>query len=208
MKYSAILASAFLGLSMGAFAQQYSTSVPAGTKIEVRTNDTIDVKNTSDGRIYSGVVNSNVMDPNGNVAIPKGSNAELIVRNLTSQNMSVDLESVSVNGNRYIVASNGVNRSTGKGIGKNKRTAEYVGGGAAIGSIIGAIAGGGKGAAIGAAIGGASGAGTQAITKGNSVRIPSESVLTFRLDQPLQVGQGAFAQDNGYTRDGYHYHNR
>lgn len=207
MKNFAILTSAVLGLSMGAFAQ-YATSIPAGTKIEVRTNDTIDVKNTSDGRIYSGVVNNNVMDPNGNVAIPKGSNAELIVRNLTSQNMTLDLESVSVNNRRYIVSTTDVNRSGGKGIGKNKRTAEYVGGGAVIGSIIGAIAGGGKGAAIGGAIGAASGAGTQTLTKGKSVRIPSESVLTFRLDQPLQLGQGAFAQDNGYTRGGYHYHNR
>lgn len=194
-------------LALSAYAQ-IATTIPVGTKIEVRTNDTIDVRNASDGRIYSGVVNNNVTDGNGNVAIPKGSNAELTVRNVASHNLTVDLESVTVNGNRYIVNADDHTQSGGVGVGKNKRTGEYVGGGALLGTIIGAIAGGGKGAAIGAASGAAAGAGTQTLTKGRAVKIGSESVLTFRLNQPLQVGQGRYAQDNGYTRNGYHYHNR
>jgi hypothetical protein len=58
-----------------------------------------------------------------------------------------------------------------------------VGGAAAIGTLIGAIAGGGDGAAIGAAVGAAGGAAAQVLTRGDQVRIPAESVLTFRLDQ-------------------------
>ena len=78
--------------------------------------------------------------------------------------MSVDLESVTVNGRRYMVSAEAYDKSRGSGLGKNKRTGEYVGGGAALGAIIGAIAGGGKGAAIGAAAGGGAGAGTQVLT--------------------------------------------
>ena len=193
-------------LLVGAAAGGQTDTVPAGTKIEVRTNQTIDMKNTSDGRIFSGVVNQDVMDSNGNLVIPKGANAELIVRNVSSKDMLVDLESVTANGRRYVVSASEYNQGSKSGLGKNKRTGEYVGGGAALGAIIGAIAGGGKGAAIGALGGGAAGAGAQVLTRGSSVRIPAESVLTFRLEQPLQVGQGPYARDNGYTRNGRHYH--
>jgi len=72
-------------------------------------------------------------------------------------------------------------------VGGNKRTAKYTGGGAAIGAIIGAIAGGGKGAAIGAGSGAGAGALTQILTKGGSIKVPVETVLTFKLDRPLRV---------------------
>jgi outer membrane lipoprotein SlyB len=72
-------------------------------------------------------------------------------------------------------------------VGVNKRTAVFTGGGAAIGAIIGAIAGGGKGAAIGAASGAGAGAVTQIVTKGNSIKVPAETILTFKLDRTLQV---------------------
>ena len=179
-----------IATALAALAQ--SGSVPAGASITVRTNETIDVRNSSDGRIFNGVVDHEVRDSNGNVAIPRGANAELIVRNVGSREMAVDLESVDVNGRRYAVNTNDVTRTGGskQGLGENQRTAKYVGGGALLGTIIGAIAGGGKGAAIGAAAGAASGAGTQVLTRGRNVRVPAESLLTFRLEQPLYVSAG------------------
>ena len=74
-----------------------------------------------------------------------------------------------------------------EGVGANKRTGQFVGGGAALGAIIGAIAGGGKGAAIGAVAGAGAGAGTQIITRGKEVHVPAETVLRFRLDRPLRL---------------------
>ena len=71
-----------------------------------------------------------------------------------------------------------------------------------IGAIIGAIAGGGKGAAIGGGVGAAAGAGAQVLTRGKSVNVPAESLVTFRLEQPLQTG----AADRGFSRNGQHYH--
>ena len=72
-----------------------------------------------------------------------------------------------------------------KGLGKNRRTAETVGGGAALGTISGASAGGSSGAAIGAVAGGAGGAGVQIMTKGRDVRVPPDTVLHFRLDHAV-----------------------
>jgi outer membrane lipoprotein SlyB len=147
------------------------------------------------------------MDTSGRVVIPRGSDAELILRDASKNEIVLDLESVNVNGRRYVVnsapetiSSDGTNHK--EGVGANKRTAKYVGGGALVGSIIGAIAGGGKGAAIGAATGAGAGAIGQTVTRGGSVRLPSESLVTFRLDQPMVVG----AADSGFTRDGRHYH--
>jgi hypothetical protein len=193
-----------IGCAVVAFAQ--ADRVPAGTDVTVRTNETIGLKDASDGRIYTGVVDRDVLDSSGRVAIPRGSNAELIVRNINSNERAVDLESITVGGNRYVVAATGADQPTAsekEGVGKNKRTAKYVGGGAVIGSIIGAIAGGGKGAAIGAVAGGAAGAGAQTITRGRDIHVPAESLLTFRLDRPLTVSN---VRDNGYTRNGQHYH--
>jgi len=121
--------------------------------------------------------------------------------------MAIELDAVIVGGHRYMVKADTYESSRRTGVGANKRTGEYVGGGAVFGTIIGAIAGGGKGAAIGALAGGAAGAGAQTVTRGHALHIPAESVLSFRLEQPLEVATGRYERDNGYDRDGYHYHN-
>jgi hypothetical protein len=51
--------------------------------------------------------------------------------------------------------------------------------------VIGAIAGGGTGALVGGLVGAGAGAGAQTLTRGKSVHVPAESMLTFRLEQPL-----------------------
>jgi len=74
-----------------------------------------------------------------------------------------------------------------KGKSRGASTAKRTIGGAAVGSIIGAIAGGGKGAGIGAAVGGGAGAGSEVITKGDQVKIPSETLLDFTLQQDVAI---------------------
>ena len=191
-------------LGVSAWAQQ--DRVPSGTEITVRTNGRIDAKNTNQGRIYSAVVDRDVRDGSGNVVIRRGADAELIIRSSSNRELQLDLESVSVDGRRYVVSTTDeVISSEGDrkdGVGANQRTAKYAGGGAVIGSIIGAIAGGGKGAAIGAIAGGGAGAIWQTATRGRQVNVPAESLLTFRLDRPLRVGDA----DRGRDRNGAHYH--
>lgn len=191
----------FFALATLAIAQV--RTIADGTTVSVRTNETIDAKK-SDGRVFTGVVDQDVTDANGNVAIPRGSNAELIVTQGSNKELSLDLESVTVNGQRYAVTADPSQISSGErdGIGKNKRTGVFIGGGTAIGAIVGAIAGGKKGAAIGAAAGAGAGAGTQVLTRGKAVKVPAESLLTFRLQQTLQRG----AVDRGFLRRGRHYH--
>ena len=177
--------------------------IAAGTTIAVRTNDAIDARDTRIGRVYSGVVDRDVFDMKNRVVIPRGSDVELMVRDIGHHTLALDLDSVVVNGKRYSVTTYDVTREGDQkdGVRANRRTGQFVGGGALFGTILGAVAGGGKGAAIGALAGGAAGAVGQTATRGRRVHVPAESVLTFQLQQPLTL-----APDRGYQRSGQHYH--
>jgi hypothetical protein len=185
----------------GAAVPQTGGTIDAGTTIQVRTNEQINT-DTADGRVYTGVVDKDVMGSNSRLVIPKGSNVELIARKTSNNELALDMDSITVNGRRYSVAVDENVQANKEGLGVNQRTGKYVGGGAALGAIIGAIAGGGKGAAIGAGAGAAAGAGVQVLTRGKNIEVPAESLLTYRLSQPLRAG---FA-DTGYYRNGTHYH--
>ena len=71
--------------------------------------------------------------------------------------------------------------------GKGKRSAALIGGGAGAGAIIGALAGGGKGAAIGAAVGAGAGTAGAGLTGNQDINIPAESLLSFKLQSPVEV---------------------
>ena len=168
-------------------------TIPSGSELVVRNNESIDTKTATEGRTYSAVIERDVMDTSGAVAIPKGSAAELTVRRVStggttgSPELALDVQSVTVSGRRYLLSTEDLERKNKRGIGKNKRTAEMVGGGAALGTVLGAIAGGGKGAVIGAIAGAAAGGTAQVLTKGKEVKVPAETVLTFKLAHPLRM---------------------
>jgi hypothetical protein len=160
----------------------------------VRTEDTINSATAVEVQTYPAEVTDDVLDANGDVVIPHGSNAQIVIRSASkggrfhgTSDLVLDLQSISVEGKQYLVSTSDMRESGKQGLGANKRTAEYTGGAAALGAIVGAIAGGGKGAAIGAGAGAGGGALTQVLTKGGSIRVPAETVLTFRLDKPVQI---------------------
>ena len=165
--------------------------IPVGTEITIRTDDSINARDTGTGQLYGATISQDVFDAMNNVAIPAGTPAKLVVRDIGtggavhSADLVLDLFSISMNGKEYRVDSSDVNINNKRGVGANKRTAEYGGGGAAIGALFGGIFGGGKGAGIGAAAGAGSGLLTQIFTRGKQVQVPAETSLMFRLDQTL-----------------------
>jgi hypothetical protein len=165
-------------------------TIPAGTEVVVRTIDPIDVREPDPRRQFLATVENDVVDSNGTVVIPRGSQAHLIAHRVSGGEVAIDLRSVSVNGVRYILNSDDItNARVREGLGANKRTGTFLAGGALLGTVLGAVAGGGRGAAIGAIAGGAAGAGTQVLTRGSALHIPSETILRFRLDHPVYLYQ-------------------
>jgi hypothetical protein len=164
--------------------------VPAGTSLVIRMIDDVDSERDSVGQTFRASVDEPVV-VDGQTVIPRGADvlAKLVADKdagrLTGRSeLTLDLQSVNVNGTQVAVATGEV---TQQGESRTRQTATRTGGGAALGAIIGAIAGGGRGAAIGAATGAAAGGAVQVLTKGPKVRIPSETRLTFTLQNALAL---------------------
>lgn len=178
------LASLLLLLAPLAVAQTHV--LPEGTTVKVRTDTAIPAKPPANAK-YAAAVADDVNDSSGAVVIPRGSKAELVaVPTENGKDTNLDLRTVNVAGKRYLLTTETNKSSAPVGLGANKRTAKYVGGGAAVGAVLGALLGGGKGAAIGALVGGAGGAGAQVYT-GRKKQIPAETELSYKLAQNLQM---------------------
>jgi BON domain-containing protein len=170
--------------------QPITVTVPANTIVTVRTIDSIDSKTNHAGEVFKASLDAPIVVDN-KVIVPAGADAYVKLADAKSaghitgrSELGLELSSILFQGKTYDVVSSDVKQS---GASRGKQTAERVGGGAALGALIGAIAGGGKGAAIGAAVGGGAGTGTQVLTHGQQVKIPSETRLDFTLQQPLDI---------------------
>jgi hypothetical protein len=165
-------------------------TIPAGTTLSVRTIDSIDSKNSAPGQAFRASLNAPLTHGN-RVIVPVGAPVTLVLaqaksagRIKGSSELEVRVTGIEYHGRGYPVDSS-VYAEQGKG--RGKQTGVRTGIGAAAGALIGGLAGGGKGAGIGAAVGGGAGFGSAALTHGQQVKIPSETVLTFRLEAPLRI---------------------
>ncbi len=165
-------------------------TIASGTTLAVRLVDPIDSETATQGQTFHATLDS-PLAVDGNVVIPAGYPVEGHVVQVQSAGrfagkslLVLQLDRLKAADNYYNVQTD---QYTRQGSSRGTNTAEKVGAGAGIGAIIGAIAGGGKGAAIGAAAGGGLGGGVQAATKGQQIKLPSETVLNFTLQAPVSV---------------------
>lgn len=165
-------------------------TIPAGQSLLVRMIDGVDSSKNHVGDVFHAsletdlTVGNTVVARKGTDVYGRLANAEKSGTFTGKSELQLELTRMVIDGRDYPVVSSDY---TLQGKGQGASTAKKVGGIAAAGAIIGAIAGGGKGAAIGAAAGGATGAGVQVLTKGAQVKVPSETLLEFRLQQPVTV---------------------
>lgn len=164
--------------------------IPAGAQIVVRMIDAVDSETDKLGQTYRAAIDEPVV-VDGQELIPKG--ADAVVKLIDDQRagkltgkteIRLDLVSVTVQGRQLDVLTSDVTQASAS---RTKSSAAVVGGTAALGAVIGAIAGGGRGAAIGAVSGAGAGTAVQVLTKGPKVKIPSESRLSFTLEQALKL---------------------
>jgi hypothetical protein len=170
--------------------QPKQVEIPAGTTVSVRMIDSVDSEINHSGEVFHAsldapiVVDNDVVVPAGTDMYVKLVDARSAGRMTGRSELRLELIRMQFQGKSYVLSSSDYQLA---GTSRGKRTAAMTGGGAVVGAAIGAIAGGGKGAAIGAGVGAATGAGATAATKGKQVKIPSETKLDFRLEQPVEV---------------------
>jgi len=167
-----------------------NVTIPAGQSMLVRMIDGVDSKKNNVGDVFHAsletdlVVNDSVVARKGTDVYGRLAQAKEAGHYAGSSELQLELTRIVIDGKDYPVVSSDY---TLKGKGRGADTAKKVGGGAILGAIIGGIAGGGSGAAIGAGVGSAAGAGVQTLTRGQQVKVPSETLLEFRLQQPVTV---------------------
>ena len=165
-------------------------SIPAGTPVHIQMIDSVDSATNHAGDLFHAslafpiVVNGAAIVPTGTDVYVKLINSSSAGRMAGRSELTLQLVRLDFQGKSYDLSSDDY-QDVGKS--RGKRTAETVGVGAAVGAVLGGIFGGGKGAAIGAGVGGGGGAAAEAATKGQQVRIPSETKLDFNLQQPVTV---------------------
>ncbi len=167
-----------------------SVTLPTDTAVTIRTTEAIDTDRNRVGDIFNATLEDPLTYGDQTIA-PKGTPVKGRIAyaketgKVTGQSeLILELIEMNLNGKQYVLHTSDyqqVGSSTGR------RTATAAGGGAALGAIIGAIAGGGKGAAIGAGTGAVVGTGAAVLTRGDTLKVPVETVLQFKLQSPLTI---------------------
>lgn len=175
-------------------------TVPAGTVLQVRTVEGLSSETSHENDTWHGTLNADIMVDDQTV-IPAGAEVDGRVMEAHAAthysggaSLVLGLEKVSFNGKTYQIATDTWQKKADT---RGKNTAEKVGGGAAVGAILGGIFGGGKGAAIGATAGAGAGAGANTITKGQKVELRPETLVSFRLENPISVMPSASTGRHG-----------
>jgi hypothetical protein len=164
--------------------------IPSGTVVTIRMIDSIDSSRNRPGEVFTASLDAPIV-VGDRVVVSRGADARVRLVNSTSaghvsgrSELQLELVALTIHGTSYQTES-GYYEQHGSSRGTN--TAEKVGGGAVMGALIGGLLGHGKGAAIGSGVGAGAGGVAQASTKGQQVKVASETKLDFTLKQPLVV---------------------
>ena len=163
-------------------------TVPAGTVLNVRLQNSVSSASASPGQSFDAVLDEPLV-VNGKTVAPRGAavtgrvvEAKSSGRLHDSGYIRLTLASIAIDGKATPVETSTL---FAKGSNHNKRNAALIGGGAGAGALIGGLAGGGKGALIGGLVGAGAGTGGAYATGKKDVAFGAERRLSFRLTQPL-----------------------
>jgi hypothetical protein len=158
-----------------------AVTVPAGTVLHVRMQDSLDTRQHGNGHRFTAVMEADVV-VNGVVAIPRGStvygqvtNAKQAGHLVGKSGATLIFTGVMINNQIKPIHSGQIQTVNESGSGRKtvRRTAT--------GAIIGGLVDGSDGAKTGAAIG----LGLSLLTRGDSLKVPSGTLLDVSLASPF-----------------------
>jgi hypothetical protein len=171
--------------------QPRTVTIPAGTSLLIRLNQTLSSDHNFAGDTFQGalespiILDSALVAEHGSKVVGKVVSVKRGGRGDAGSALSITLTQISTTDGQHIqVETSEYDQRTNRDSGKD---AAKVGGGAALGAIIGAIAGGGKGAAIGAGVGGAAGGGDVLYTRGRPAVLQPEARISFQTTAPITI---------------------
>jgi hypothetical protein len=181
------------GPADASFPRQYNQqtqaiTIPAGTSLLIRMIDSVDSSKNKIGDTFLAsleaplVVGDTTVAEKGADVYGKLAQAKEAGKISGGAELTLELTGIRIGGTTVPIESTTYDVA---GKGRGKQSAGRIGGGAVLGAIIGGVAGGGAGAAIGAAAGAGAGTAVQLVTHGEKIRVPSETLLEFRLEQDV-----------------------
>ena len=165
-------------------------TIPAGTRIRIRLNETLDAKYCHAGESFSAqldeplVVGKRVVAPTGSPVRGHVTGARQSGRMRGRAVLGLTLDTIQVDGSSYTIATYSATRVSNS---HNKRNAVAIAGGSATGAAIGAAKGGGPGALIGGAVGAGAGTVGAFFTGRKDIVLPVETELDFSLRTPVTI---------------------
>jgi hypothetical protein len=167
-----------------------SLTIPSGTLLKVRMIDGVDSETSQLGQTFQASLDDPIV-VDGQTVVPRGADivAKLVEDKQSGKisgrtELTLDLVSMRVNGKMVDLTTQELTTSSDS---RGAKSAKVIGGAAALGAVLGGIFGGGKGAAIGAGTGAGAGGAVQVITKGQKVKIPAETRLSFTLQNSVSI---------------------
>lgn len=196
-----------LMVAMMAVAQT-DTSLPTGTAVKIKLENTLTTSMSQTGDPFSGRVTEPVI-MNGKTVIPVGATVQGRVSKVSetrrvygTPTIGLNPEAVVLpNGERYVLnavlvdtnlknGSDVNNEGQIKGAGHDSKDLIEIGAGTAGGTLIGGLANGGKGMLIGGMIGGGATV-IHWLTKKKSTMVPAGTELVMELSRPMAMTAAA-----------------
>jgi hypothetical protein len=165
-------------------------TIPAGTPITVRMQESLSSASARPGERFDAVIDEPVIVDGQNV-LPVGTpvSGHVTVARHSGRlhhpgELGLTLDTVTV-GQQQV--SLGTSNVVARGASHKKRNWAWIGGGTGGGALIGALAGGAKGGLIGAGVGAAAGTTTAFLAGKKNVEFGAERRLRFRLRHDVNV---------------------
>jgi hypothetical protein len=200
-KYIAVVAA--LMITTGAWAQT-NLSLPAGTAVKVKLENTLSTFSSKKGDAFSGRVTEAVM-LDGKTVIPVGASVQGRVTKVSQPRRIAGLPTIGLfpekvvlpSGERYVMNATVVDTNLRegtdvntegqfKGAGHDGKDLAEVGIGTGASMVAGGLIGGGKGMLIGGVIG-AGATVTHWLVRHRSATLPSGTELVMELSRPMEM---------------------